>query len=171
MPDEKSTSPCRGTSAKPSPASNTPPRQSDRTSHIPTSSQITEQRNNIHKKKMTHQPSARRGKKLSKKYVACSFSSRGQSTGAYSPLSALLHPNRQNQRREQWSYARNSSTSCHAKKKPYSPTERATWSSQSTATRRTSPSQNHAAAPEATCSWQEKMKSPSTTGLSSTSRK
>jgi len=25
MPDEKSTSPCRGTSAKPSPASNTPP--------------------------------------------------------------------------------------------------------------------------------------------------
>ncbi len=103
-----------------------PPRQSDRTSHILMSSQITEQRNNTHKKKMTHQPSARWGKKLSKKYVACSFPLRGQSTGAYSLLSALLRPNRQTQRREQWSYARNSSTSCHAKKKLYSPTERAT---------------------------------------------
>jgi len=70
--------------------------------------------------------------------------------------------------KKQWSYASSFWTSCHARKKPYSPIEQATWSSQSTATRHTCPNPNPKAAQEATCSWREKTKSPSTTGQSST---
>jgi hypothetical protein len=67
-----------------------PPRQNDRTSHTPTPNQIMERKSNTHKKKMTHQPSARRGKILSKRYVACSCSSRGRSTGGLLPTLSSL---------------------------------------------------------------------------------
>jgi hypothetical protein len=89
-PDKKSTSPCRGTSTKPSPVSNTLPRQSNRTSPIPTSNQIMEQKSNTHKRRTNHQPSARRGKNLSKRYVACSCSLQGRSMGGLLPALSSL---------------------------------------------------------------------------------
>ena len=92
------------------------------------------------------------GKNSSKRCVEFFCSSRERSMGDYSPLSALSRPNKRTQQREQWSYTSSFWTSCHARKKQYSPIERATWFSQSTAMRRTSPSPNPAAAPEATCS-------------------
>ena len=158
-------------SVKHSHASSTNPRQSVRINPTPTSNQIMERNNNTHKRTTTHQRSIRRGKKSSKRCVEFFCSSRERSMGDYSPLSALSRPNKQTQQREQWSYASNFWTSCHARKKQSSPIERATWFSQSTATRRTSPSRNPAAAQEDTCSWQDTTKIPSTTGQSSTSPK
>ena len=117
-------------------------------------------KNNTHKRTTTHQRSARRGENSSKRYVEFSFSLQERSMGDYSPLSALSCPNKRTQQREQWSYASSFWTSCHARKKPYSPIEQATWFSQSTATRHTCPNPNPAAAPEATCSCREKTKSP-----------
>ncbi len=67
------------------------------------------------------------GENSSKRCVEFSFSLQERSMGDYSPLSALLRPNKPTQQREQWSYASSSWISCHAKKKPYSPIEQVTW--------------------------------------------
>jgi hypothetical protein len=104
-------------------------------------------------------------KNSSKRSAECSFSLQGWLMGDYSLPSALSRPNRQTRRRKQWCSASNFYILWQHRKTLYSPTEQATWSLQSTATRRISPSPNPAAALEATCSWQEKTKSPSTMGL------
>ena len=109
------------------------------------------------------------GKKSSKRSAKCSFSSHG---GLLPTLSSLASQ-QANPTEKTMGLCKQFLDFMSTQEEAVLTIEQATWSSQSTATRRTSPSPNHAAAAaaEATCSWQEKTKSPSTMGPSSTSRK
>ena len=148
-----------------------PPRQTGRINHTPTSKQIMGPKSNTHKRTTTHQSLTRQGNYSSKRSAEFFSFWQGQLMVDYSHPSVLLRPNRQTQRKHQWSCARNFWISWQHKRKPYSPSVQATWSSQFTATRNTSPNPNRAAELEATCSWQDTEKSQSTMGQSSTSPK
>ncbi len=145
--------------------SNTPPpRLCRRINRTHTSKNNMEQKSNMQSHTTTPPCSIRPGRNLSKRSPAYSCTLRERWIQLCSPHSALSHPSRQLPRRTRCKTASNFWTTPHHRKMPSSLTEQATRNLQFTVMRPTCRNKKLAAELAATCLWQARRRSPSTTG-------